>query len=150
MLGRLLIGCAVLLVVGCGKPKLAEVSGTVKLDGKPLADASVSFQPIGDGTLNPGAGSYAKTDANGHYVLTQMGGAKGALVGMHKVEISKTTNANPDDDRSRPTPEKVPARYNTKSELTCEVLPGGRDDANFDLETKDTRGTGDRKGPKPK
>ena len=51
---------ALVLVAGCGgnTPKLAPVSGVVKVDGKPYANAYVTFQPVGDsGNPNPGRGS---------------------------------------------------------------------------------------------
>ena len=41
----------------------------VTLDGVPLADARVNFQPTGD-AKEPGIGSFGKTNANGEYSLT--------------------------------------------------------------------------------
>jgi hypothetical protein len=126
------------LIAGCGGPKLASVSGTVTLDGQPLANASVTFQPMGEGNLNPGQGSYAKTDQNGNYTLEMQGGKKGAVVAKHKVEISAVTGGagRPDDDRpQRQQRDRVPAQYNTQSKLTVEVKPG-ENVGNFDLKSR--------------
>jgi hypothetical protein len=53
-------------IIGCGGVKYVPVSGVVTLDGKPLANAMVLFQPIGD---QGGVGSTAKTDSEGRYKL---------------------------------------------------------------------------------
>ena len=84
--------CAALVAVaaGCGGEKLAPVSGVVTLDGAPLADASVTFQPVAQGGIDAGSGSYAKTDAEGRYTLrTVTGDRRGAVVGKHVVRISQ-------------------------------------------------------------
>jgi|SRR5262245_41379163 hypothetical protein len=135
------IGCLLLLAAlpaaGCGKSsKIVPVSGRVTLDGRPLAEARINFQPQGD-ALEPGPGSSAQTDANGEYTLELVTGGKGAYVGTHRVYITKFTNQpNPEDDRARAGPNLVPAKYNLQSELTCDVPRGGRTDANFDLFSK--------------
>jgi hypothetical protein len=99
------------------------VSGTVTMDGKPLANVAVLFQPIG-GTLNPGPGSSGRTDENGGYTLTVMGGGgKGAVVGLHRVEVHPTV-AGGTDDRRPPQKMQIPLRYNYKSELEFEVKRG--------------------------
>src|SRR5438067_2166344 len=83
MVVGLLLGAA-----GCGSSNIAPVSGKVTLDGKPLANATVIFEPISS-EKNPGPGSTAKTDENGQYTMQLMTGrANGALVGKHKVMIT--------------------------------------------------------------
>jgi hypothetical protein len=117
----------VVLVLGCGGPNLAPVSGTVTLDGKPLAKASVTFQPNSPGQLNPGPGSTALTNEKGEYSLQQTGGGKGAIVGMHRVEISSPIDDgknNPDEDRRTKPRDRVPLRYNVQSTLQFEVKSG--------------------------
>src|ERR1700733_6692697 len=65
---------AILAIAGCSQgPKVAQISGNVKLDGKPLADALVAFQPIAVGGQTPGVGSFGWTDANGDYKLKLTG-----------------------------------------------------------------------------
>src|SRR4051812_43631275 len=61
--------CFVLLVMsfaGCGKTdaELAPVTGRITLDGRPLANADIVFQP--EGSKPPSAG---RADANGRYEL---------------------------------------------------------------------------------
>ena len=58
------LALALSLAAGCGRDGVAPVSGRVTLNGQPLANVHVSFQPIAAGTdLNSGGGSYAFTDA---------------------------------------------------------------------------------------
>ena len=73
------------LVVGCSKsgPEVAPVSGLVTVDGRPMANVDVVFQPE-----DRGSPSYGRTDKDGHYVLAYKRGQEGALVGFHGVSIS--------------------------------------------------------------
>ena len=89
-----LFGVVVVGLAGCnmGGPsfKLTPVSGTVKMDGKPLPDADVQF--IFDGTPpEQFLGSMGKTDAGGKYELTTNNG-KGTIEGKFKVIVSKITD----------------------------------------------------------
>jgi hypothetical protein len=129
----LLVG--LLLVLGCGDTKYAPVSGTVTMDGKALADVAVSFQPTGEGQMNPGPGSSGRTNEKGEYSLQVIGGrGKGAVVGMHRVEVHPTVDDNANG--RRPPPKiQIPAKYNRLSELRFEVKPGNNT-ANFDLTSK--------------
>jgi hypothetical protein len=133
-LARLLRGLAVVAalgVAGCGGGP-AAVSGVVTLDGQPLDGAVVTFTPTAADEVG---GSSGKTDAQGRYTLrTVLGDKAGASVGKHKVAVSlyKENPKNPDQAGS----ERVPQRYNQKTELTFDVPAGGTDKANFDLKTK--------------
>jgi hypothetical protein len=143
-----LMGGLILLALGCGgSKKLAPVSGVVTLDGKPLAGAYVSFEPAenDNGPNKAPTTSAGTTDENGAYSLKAVTGEKGALAGKHTVRISLPTALKPQDPdtdarpRSRAGPteeEKLPVRYNGKSELTCLVPPEGKTDANFDLKSR--------------
>jgi hypothetical protein len=123
---------------GCGGSKVGLVSGKVTLDGKPLANARVNFQPIGD-TVHTGVGSFGKADDHGEYTLNLIdGSAPGAMVGKHRVAISaydESKAADPNDDRRKGPPDRVPLRYNVQTELTFEVKPGPNT-ANFDLKSR--------------
>lgn len=88
------------------------VKGKVTLDGKPLAGASLVFEPI-----DPGRASTATTDDNGEYELIYIRKDKGAKVGAHTVRI---TASGQDSDRS----ELLPARYNIESNLKADVQRG--------------------------
>ena len=125
-----------LLIAGCGDEyPLAPVSGTITLNGKPLADAHVSFEPMGKGKdLKAGPGSYCRTDQDGRFTLKTLHGDDGAVVGEHRVlirAIRAGTNRNGQFLVGRP--EIVPARYNSKSELTFDVPSDGTDAADFRL-----------------
>lgn len=109
------LGLLLLLAVsitGCRKSEveLGAVRGTVTLDGAPLPDATVRFIPVAGGRT-----AFGRTDGAGKYEMLYSASASGALVGSMRVEI---TTADPDAPKSK---EKVPAKYNSKSELTVEV-----------------------------
>jgi hypothetical protein len=132
---RLLLGAALASTLGCGDSKVHPVSGTVKLDGEPLANAVVIFQPLGDGKMNPGVGSIGRTNDKGEYRLRLIGGGNGAVRGKHRVEISCPIDDgqnSPDEDRATKPPNKVPDRYHAESKVTYEVKPG-ENKADFDL-----------------
>lgn len=71
---------------GCGKakPATAPVTGRVLLDGKPVADAAVMFEPVDGGV--PARGS---TGADGGFTLSTFARDDGGLLGRHRVSISK-------------------------------------------------------------
>jgi hypothetical protein len=107
------------LVPGCGKPEHPEVgrvSGVVTLDGQPLADATVMFQPT------EGRASIATTDSAGKYSLTYLDGVPGAKLGAHKVIIR--TEIPGEDGQPPIAKEKLPKKYHDQTELTAEVKPG--------------------------
>jgi hypothetical protein len=82
----LLMAC--LLPSGCGpgRPAVVPVTGTVTVGGKPVAGATVLFQPTGGGV--PGRGVTAD---DGGFTLTTFEQGDGAIVGRHRVAISKMT-----------------------------------------------------------
>ena len=49
-----MVAIGLTVMVGCG-PAYVPVEGTVTYDGEPLSDASVMFQPVGDGPNATGA-----------------------------------------------------------------------------------------------
>ncbi|MGE0758895.1 MAG: hypothetical protein AB7O38_17870, partial [Pirellulaceae bacterium] len=80
---------ASLLATGCGDdgPELHPVSGTVTLEGKPLANAGVMFFPRG---TTRGNTCVAMTDADGKYTLKpENRSGEGAPEGTFAVTISK-------------------------------------------------------------
>ena len=71
---------------GCGTQNATQpvpVSGTITMDGQPLADADVYFVS-GDLT------AFARTTGDGNYTLAQ-----GALPGMNRVFVTKDTEGDP-------------------------------------------------------
>jgi hypothetical protein len=71
---------------GCGDGRGAvPLSGTVLLDGRPLARATVAFVPEEDGR-RPAAGV---SDENGRFELTTFTEGDGALPGGYRVIVTK-------------------------------------------------------------
>lgn len=86
---RLLVALALAGLVGCGSDedriKLVPVTGTVTLNGKPLADAMVNFVPAeASGPSTPGVDS---TGPMGNYKL-MFKGRSGVAPGKYKVTIT--------------------------------------------------------------
>jgi hypothetical protein len=120
-----------LLLVGCGEAapyRLVNVEGLITLDGKPLPQAIVTFQPIAPaGSESAGPGSAGRTDAEGRYVLeTVRTDEPGAVVGPHRIIIMPIKFGN------NPAPD-LPARYNSETTLTLEVGAEGTQSADFQL-----------------
>ena len=118
------------LLIGCsekptGMPDVAPVTGTVTLNGEPLARASVIFQS------ESGHSAMGTTDSTGSYQLTAPGNQKGAVIGLNKVKINSQLDAPPGPNWKDP----IPARYNSASELSAQVNPG-KNSFNFALEKK--------------
>src|SRR5262245_1891984 len=139
-----LLFLGVLLSAGCAGSKVAPVSGRVTLDGKPLAHATVVFQPD-SADKNPGPGSSGVTDKDGRYTLRVMTtNAAGALVGKHKVTVT-AYEGDAEGESSAPSATNkvirkalVPHEYNVHTKLTFDVPPRGSADANFDLKSSTT------------
>jgi hypothetical protein len=123
-----IVAPALLVCLGCGGGDVGYVEGTVTMDGAPLPDAIVTFQPEG------GRPSSGRTDENGYYELIYTRGKKGAIPGKHTVTISTLQEGDPDAG-GESVPEKVPAKYNTDTELTADVK-AGRNDFDFDLSSE--------------
>jgi hypothetical protein len=85
----LLWGCVVPLA-GCGddgRPELVEVTGTVKINGEPVADALVYFMPLeGNPIMRP---SRAETDGNGNFRLGTYKDGDGIPPGKYRIGIEK-------------------------------------------------------------
>lgn len=121
---RCLVGIVILAAfVGCGyKPKLppmAEVVGTVTLDGKPLTRGTIQFVPQG-GTASEAPVAVGTIDEQGRYELMTQG-VKGAMVGSHSVRVE--SRAVPRNETDTMPPSLIPLMYNNPAEspLTFEV-----------------------------
>jgi len=115
------------LLLGCtasDAPKTAPVSGTVTMDGKPLAGASVTFFPTSKGPMATG-----NTNEKGEFTLMTNHPGDGAPVGTHRVAIG-----NAEEGRRRSGP-NIPDRYGQPgtSGLTAEVKPGQKNVVRFEL-----------------
>lgn len=139
---KLLILLALGFQVGCGSSpyELATVSGVVRLNGEPLQDATVTFEPRGLGKELVGPGSIGTTDEQGVFELKTFKNERGAVVGPHKVRISTFKSEFKDlrssDDLEIVSQERVPWQYNLNTQLNFEVPPEGTEGADFSLTGK--------------
>jgi hypothetical protein len=131
--------CCIVVLAGCSAERFVPVSGVVTLNGKPLAGADVTFVPIHEDKESTKAlpSSSGKTDDAGRYSLKGPKDAEGALPGKHRVSILLIDPRMIDSDKRRRASEPplhvLPERYNRDTELTCDVPPEGKTDANFAL-----------------
>jgi hypothetical protein len=113
----LLSALAVLTLVGCGPagPRKIKVSGTVTLDGSPLADGNVVFIP-----LDPALGAAGGQITTGDFTIE-------TYPGPHRVEVyadnKESRPIGPDDppELAFVLTSLIPERYNKKSALTVDV-----------------------------
>jgi hypothetical protein len=112
-----LTGCS----SGSSAPPLGDVTGKITLNGTPLPDATVEFQPA------QGRPSMGVTNAQGEYRLSYTGSEKGALPGQHTVRIT-TARSQSGGEGGQPLiearPELVPETYNDQTTLTADVKAG--------------------------
>ena len=120
------------MCAGCGRddlPDLAEVEGTVKLDGEPVSNVLVSFYPQDGG--RPGSGV---TDDQGHYELVYTDGENGTKPGMNRVEV---TMIWPDGEPTPGVEDKVPPAYQgMNSTLSLDVKAGEDNVFDIDMNSK--------------
>ena len=123
-----------LLVVGCGPSgDRRSLSGTVTLDGQPLAEGSIAFRPEYETDSPTGGGKIQ----DGKFAIKSDAGLH---VGSFRVEItaSRPTGQKTYDEMGNEIDEwaqYLPERYNSQSELTAEVTDGGPNEFDFPLET---------------
>lgn len=121
---------AAALTLGCQGDN-EGVTGTITLDGQPLTDAEVVFTP-----QEGGRPAMATTDASGKYELIYTVNQRGAPPGKYIVRIRSARTETGENGQDVNIPEKVPAKYNQKSELAAEIQDGQSNQFNFDLESQ--------------
>lgn len=107
------------------------VSGTVTFNGQPVAGANVTFIPASG---RPATGI---TDDSGVYKLKTFEENDGAVVGSHKVTISKSSApAGNSAEELKSMKSELPEKYNNpeSSGLTAEVKEGQDTPIDFKLE----------------
>lgn len=120
---------------GCGGERIERraVSGSVQLDGQPLADGTIIFTPLDQG---PSAGGKI---ANGAFTLTE---ERGPSPGKYRVEISayrptgKTERDAATGETIPLTEPIIPPQYNRASKLEVEVAASGENHFEFKLQAK--------------
>jgi hypothetical protein len=144
--GIVLTGCS-----NSSRPATYPVTGTVTMQGKPLAGAVITFVPTG----TDGEAASAVTDSDGKYALTTRQAGDGARPGEYRVKVSKQELAAVDpskmvknlsieeeqkiyvESKKPPPPAKslVPSKYQDESTSgLSHTVPQGS--STFDIEIK--------------
>lgn len=107
-------------IVGCSgstdQPELAEVSGVVTLDGKPVPGVNILFQP------ESGRAAVGMTDDEGRYELEYVYGVSGCKMGSNTVGF--------DWPPGSANAVGIPPKYNGDAAFKFDVKPGSN---TFDL-----------------
>jgi hypothetical protein len=147
---KLVFVVCLLAFVGCGpaedkwkkgRLKTVPASGTVTMNGQPVADATVIFAP----TSPTGIGSAAKSDSSGKFVLSTYPDEAGAVPGsymvmVNKIEVPPLPGANaPEVSSAVYAKHLVPKRYSDplKSGLKVEIPQGDAGISDIKLELKE-------------
>jgi hypothetical protein len=113
------------------------LSGTVKLDGAPLAEGAISFQPTEQGATSSGAAISA-----GKYSIAR---DQGLPPGKYRVVINAVKPGTgttlpegkmPGEEVGTPPVELIPAEWNTKSQNVIEVPATGAAQFTHEIVTK--------------
>jgi len=126
---HLWLGLILTAATGCGGsagPDIASVEGTVRLDGRPLANATVTFQP------ENGRPSFGVTNAEGHYKMTYTQEKSGVMLGSNRIFIRTRME---DESGKVVQQEYLPAKYHDRSDLTA-MVENKANQIDFDLSSK--------------
>ena len=133
----ILAALMLLPIGGCNRGKdfdLQAVSGKVTLDSRPLDNGAIRFSPADKQGLLSGSAIAA-----GEYHIPR---EKGLPPGKYTVQISSglegsaSRPAGPPGDAPPPLKERIPEKYNSKSQLGVEVKSGGGNTFDFDLSNR--------------
>lgn len=134
-----------LVVAGCttgevdGLPREA-VGGVVTLDGQPLPSGVIRFRPQAQGATEGGA-----LVRDGEFFIDR---ESGLVPGQYMVSINASQSPGAPGQSGqavetgggrvgRPSKERIPDRYNSKTELKAEIKGGGSNkDLKFELSSK--------------
>jgi hypothetical protein len=126
-------------VAGCGGgdglPR-EGISGKVTLDGKEIDGGNIQFLPTDPSGAGTGGGAVI---TGGQYRIDR---DQGLVPGQYRVMIfapdlppGAASGAIPGEDSDKLAKERVPARYNSNSELKADVTKGGENTFDFDLKS---------------
>ncbi len=125
------------ITVGCGADTNGRVplAGQVFLDGQPLDRGSIEFHPqdpagtITGGVVKDGAFDIPATQGAtpGKYQVRVFAAGSG-------VEVDPNQPPGPESQRQVAV-ERIPAKFNLKTELEVDVAPQGNKELRFDLTT---------------
>ncbi len=122
-----------MLVAGCGVKRLetAPVTGTVRLDGKPLHRGTVIFTP------ELGRAATGEIQPDGSYRLSTYKSGDGALVGRHRVAVIARDDPPPAKGpmSEEVGPSLIPEFYSdfVRSGLSFEVKSGKKNVYDIEL-----------------
>jgi hypothetical protein len=137
--GAALTALGLLTLAGCGgNPSLGPVEGTLRMNGKPLANVQVEFLPEANGPRSTGV-----TDQDGHYTLTSNDQKPGAAVGSHRVLLydlqvyddKPVGRVKKDQDVTPVRPSRIPTQYANPA-LTPLKKEVSKEPNTIDLEVK--------------
>jgi hypothetical protein len=137
-----IVSLVCIVLAGCGgrdnRGRL-PISGTVKLDGRPMTTGYIIFEPKSGQTMQSGG----MIQPNGTFeVPAENGAAAGTYsVAIFSGAVKPVNNFEPGTPEyeaasMRQPGEQVPAKYNVDSILTVEVKPDDKNEFKFDLSTK--------------
>jgi hypothetical protein len=108
------------LLVGCTDSSMSRVRGKVTLDGEPIEEGTISFYPVG------GKGQTTGGDIkNGAYSVEVAVGKVQVRISKAKIVGQKKLYNTPNSPTRPLTAEALPEKYNVKSQLEVDVVPGG-------------------------
>jgi hypothetical protein len=138
---RVTVAIALLLLAGltngCGSDPLGRqaISGSVKVDGAPLASGNLSLQPTEQQPTSGGA-----VISDGKYSIPR---EQGLVPGKYRVSINAASSSGPDLSETAPPGEPppppkelIPPEWNTASEHFIEVKKEGPFVFDFEVTTK--------------
>lgn len=114
------------------------VSGSVTLDGRPLAQGMITFEPVDLASGHPATGTIAEgafeigRDAGptpGNYLVRITAAAPDAQLSAAEAMEQGAVSSREDDFRS-----PIPSRYNAQTELRAQVSEGGPYEFDFSLQ----------------
>lgn len=123
-----------LAIAGCGgeSVEVAPVSGRVTLNGQPVANHFVGFQPV-SGAASGAIGSSGVTDSEGRFTLKTVDGKhEGAVVGKHQVIIAPKEEGSSGEGPGTGAVSPLPPEASDWS-LTFDVIAGKENTANFEF-----------------
>ena len=122
------------LVCGCGHSKeelpTYAVSGTVNLDGAPLAEGEIYFVTKETGQID------IVPVKDGKFEGEAKAGSRRVEIRAYNIETSKPPADMPDLKMEPSKTNYLPAKYNTDSTLTADVSADKPNEFNFDLASK--------------
>ncbi len=125
---RLCLLCASLAVflglAGCEPeslrdgPEMVKVSGTLTLDGEPVAGAHIRFSPEGKGPA-----AFAETDTRGRYQLRTFDPGDGAIPGKYRISVTKEVTEGVVEFESQQEREEYLKKNGRPTRKTTNALP---------------------------